>query len=209
MVHARPEEKPRIGPTLISAVLLLVALMAMAQLVVARFATRIVAERSSEEWVEESARIGWSPASESEHLAFDLFQRINDERTARGLATLVWDEQLADLSRRWSEEMISTGFEHSPGSFRTHPGFRGIGENVAMGHANTSRMHVDWMESDGHRVNILEPGFTAIGVGLVCRSDGLMWATQMFGSPSGEVTISEANMPPVEPIVRGDSGLRC
>lgn len=154
-----------------------------------------------------SERIGWTAALESDHIARDIFERVNDERVARGLSMLVWDEGLADLSRRWSEEMIASGYRHSSAEFRTHPGFAGTGENIHMGSTEAGAAHVGWMESDGHRDNLLLPQHTAIGIGVVCRNDGRMWATQILGVPHGAQPTPEPT--PVEPIVRRDEGPAC
>jgi hypothetical protein len=154
-----------------------------------------------------SERIGWTPAEASHDLAWDIFLRVNDERATRGLPALVWHEGLADRARRWSEEMIRTGYRHSDPAFRVHPDFVGTGENIAMGPADASVMHVGWMRSDGHRANILRPGYTAMGIGVVCRNDGTMWATQIFGVPQG--SFDDDTPTPVEPIVRDDPGPAC
>lgn len=154
-----------------------------------------------------SEPIGWTAAIESDHIARDIFERVNDERVARGLSRLVWDEGLAELSRRWSEEMIVTGFRHSTEEFRLAPAFAWTGENIHMGSPSASTAHVGWMESDGHRDNLLLPQHTAIGVGVVCRNDGRMWATQILGLPHGVEPTSGPT--PVEPIVRRDDGPAC
>ena len=158
---------------------------------------------------EESRRVGWhDPAASQEH-ARDIFERVNDERVARGSPPLVWDSELADLAQGWSVQMIASGtFEHSPGEYRAVEHFLGTGENIAISHPTTAEVHVGLMESDGHRANILEPDFDALGVGVVCRLDGMLWVTQIFGleqpRPAG---------PPVDlstdPITREDRGLRC
>lgn len=153
--------------------------------------------------------IGWSPAIESDRLARDIAARVNDERLERGLRPLEWHDGLAALARDWSERMIDTGYRHSPDSFRVHPEFAGIGENILMGHSDTMHAHVGWVESDGHRQNLLTPEYTAIGIGVVCRNDGVIWATQLFGWPHGVASSEERSVPPVEPILRRDRGLRC
>jgi hypothetical protein len=168
-----------------------------------------VVEETIEDVESASVAIGWTPAIESHRLAEDIERRVNDERRERGLQPLVWHEGLADLARQWSEEMIATGYRHSPDSFRELPDFQGVGENILMGHTDTGEAHVSWMVSDGHRQNILTPEYTAIGIGVVCRNDGRIWATQMFGMPLGVFPSMEAALPPVEPIVRDDPGLTC
>ncbi len=156
-----------------------------------------------------SARLGWHPAEDTDDLARDVFARVNDERRTRGLPPVVWDEGLAALARRWSEHMIERGYEHSPDSFRRLPGYVGSGENIAMGQTDTTQLHVGWMRSDGHRENILRPEYGALGVGIVCRSDGQMWATQIFGIAEGTRPSGARGDTGVEPITRTDAGLRC
>lgn len=163
----------------------------------------------------DSDKIGWTPAAVSDELAHDVFLRVNDERAARGLTPLAWHDGLADIAGRWSEEMIATGFRHSTPEFRAHPEFLGTGENIAMGQFDATEVHVGWMRSDGHRDNLLTPSYTAMGVGIVCRNDGRMWATQIFGvaaSAPPALAGTGADAPvttPVEPIVRDDPGPAC
>jgi hypothetical protein len=156
-----------------------------------------------------SDAFGWTPATDSRDLAQDVFQRVNDERLARGLPPLAWHVGLANIAERWSETMIAEQrYEHSTPEFRAHPDFYGSGENIAMGQSDAAEVHVGWMRSDGHRQSILDPNVTAIGIGIVCRSDGRMWATQVFGAPHGG-SYTPPTMPPAEPVVRTDPGPAC
>ncbi|MFA9430793.1 CAP domain-containing protein [Egicoccus sp. AB-alg2] len=162
----------------------------------------------------ESRRLGWTGPAENQALAEDVFERVNDERIARGLRPLLWHPDLAERAGTWSLRMIEDTYEHSPDGFLAHPRFPGTGENIAMGQRDTMEVHVDWMESAGHRENILRPGFTAMGVGIVCRNDGRMWATQVFGMPAGPAPAGAAptvdtGPPPVEPVTRRDDGVAC
>jgi uncharacterized protein YkwD len=157
-----------------------------------------------------SAEIGWTDASEAEHLARDLFARVNDERAERGLPAYVWHDGLAELARGWSEEMIATGYRHSDDGFRQHPDFIGSGENIAMGYDGSTDVHLAWMESDSHREAILSTEFVAIGVGVVCRNDGVLWATQIFGVPRQRPVVAEPlGGTGVHPIRRRDEGPTC
>ena len=105
--------------------------------------------------------------------------------------------------------MIATEYRHSPESFRILPDLHSIGENILVGYMDTGEAHVGWMESDGHRRNILTPEYTAIGIGVVCRNDGRIWATQMFGMPPDVYPGGDPALPAAEPIVRRDPGLSC
>ena len=54
------------------------------------------------------------------------------------------------------------------------------GENIAVGQSTPQDVMVAWMNSDGHRRNILDPGFTHLGVGVHTASAGGPWWTQNF-----------------------------
>ena len=157
----------------------------------------------------QSRDLGWTMPADHLDLAMDVFARVNEERVARGLAALSWHPGLAALAENWSLTMIQDVYEHSPEGYLAHPQFAGAGENIAMGQRTTDEVHVDWMESDGHRANILRPEFSAMGVGIVCRADGRMWATQVFGLPHGVPADFDAATPPTEPVVRRDAGIAC
>lgn len=180
---------------------LVLALGGLADLLPDRFPPGIDLQESSEQ-------IGWGEALDADALARDIHRRVNDERASRGLPPLVWDEGLAVLARGWTEEMLTSGYRHSPVSRRVHPDFVGVGENILMGARDAGEAHVSWMESQGHRDNLLHGGYTAIGVGVVCRNDGHLWATQLLGVPAG-VVVPHRPGTTVEPIVRRDPGPAC
>ncbi len=114
--------------------------------------------------------------------------------------------------------MASTGdFEHRDlGAASSLPGidkFSALGENIAWveGYPNEAlQVHTGWMHSDGHRSNMLQPGFDSVGVAVVC-SGGRAWATQNFGrlddSKAPDMTSAT---PPENPIVgTAADGLSC
>ena len=116
--------------------------------------------------------------------ARDFYDRLNAERAARGRPALVWDPALANYASSWSQNMAANGFRHSNianmwgiGSYNT------IGENIAMGYGSgttAGTLHVAWMNSSGHRQNMLSPQFDSVGIGVFCAPDGAMWATTSF-----------------------------
>jgi uncharacterized protein YkwD len=147
-------------------------------------------------------------ASKASLAVADLYKRLNDERAARGLAPLAWNPQLASYATAWSADMAVNGFRHGNIGSLLGP-FNFVGENIAMGSAGTKAggLHVAWMNSSGHRSNMLHPGFNSVGIGVYCAPDGSMWATQDFGhtASSGSVPGS-GGTPPVNPIARPDQG---
>jgi uncharacterized protein YkwD len=154
----------------------------------------------------------------AQKLTSDLFDRLNAERRARGLAALGWDGDLARVAGAWSAEMASSGnFRHRDlGAAGGLPGmskFSALGENIAWVEGYPSmgnQLHVGWMRSEGHRANILQRGFDSVGIGVVC-SGGRAWATQNFGRLDSSSAPSMAtSTPPENPIVATrDDGVRC
>jgi len=165
---------------------------------------------------------GGAPAagdrSTAQKLASDLFDRLNAERRARGLAALDWDGDLARVAGDWSAEMAgSDNFRHRDlGAAGSLPGmakFSALGENIAWVEGYPSmgnQLHVGWMRSEGHRANMLQRGFDSVGIGVVC-SGGRAWATQNFGRLDNSSAPSMGSSTPAEePIVATRSdGVRC
>jgi uncharacterized protein YkwD len=156
--------------------------------------------------------------STTQKLTSDLFDRLNAERRARGLAALRWDGDLARVAGDWSAEMASSGnFRHRDlGAAGGLPGmakFSALGENIAWVEGYPSmgnQLHVGWMRSEGHRANMLQRGYDSVGIGVVC-SGGRAWATQNFGRLDNSSAPSMSSSTPAEePIVatRND-GVRC
>ena len=151
-------------------------------------------------------------------LTNDLFNRLNAERRARGLAALKWDDDLARVASDWSAQMARSGnFAHRDlGAAGGLPGmskFSALGENIAWVEGYPSmgnQLHVGWMKSEGHRANMLQRGFDSVGIGVVC-SGGRAWATQNFGRLDNSSAPSMSSSTPAEdPIVATrDDGVRC
>ncbi|WP_195940385.1 CAP domain-containing protein [Romboutsia sp. 1001713B170131_170501_G6] len=125
---------------------------------------------------------------------FSAYQRevvniVNAERSKRGLAPLTLDSSLSNVATKKSQDMINKGyFDHnsptygSPFDMMKQFGisYKAAGENIAMGQKDPQDVMNAWMNSDGHRKNILSPNFTHIGVGIAKASNGQLYWTQMF-----------------------------
>src|SRR5262249_52419968 len=61
--------------------------------------------------------------------------------------------------------------------------FRYLGENIAYGFGTAQGVMTAWMNSPGHRANILDPNYTEIGIAVAYAADGMPYLTQFFGSP--------------------------
>ncbi|AYA78508.1 sporulation protein [Bacillus sp. Y1] len=110
----------------------------------------------------------------------------NQERAKNGLAALKVDTALSKVAREKSLDMSKNGyFSHtsptygSPFDMMKQFGisYQYAGENIAMGQRTPEEVVQAWMNSEGHRKNILSANFNYIGVGYV--ESGNYW-TQMF-----------------------------
>jgi hypothetical protein len=105
--------------------------------------------------------------------------KINSERSSRGLAPLevYWD--LVDDAEAHSKAMKSEDeLFHNPNLGSVTSGWSALAENVGVG-ADVDRLHEAFMDSDGHRKNILGD-YNYVGVGVVTESDLKMWVTVVF-----------------------------
>ena len=103
-----------------------------------------------------------------------VVELVNQERINRGLAPLEADVQLSRVARVKSEDMRDNGyFSHDSPTYGSVSDmlrkfgiqFRAAGENIAAGYPTPEAVVDGWMNSSGHRENILNPEFTHIGVG--------------------------------------------
>jgi uncharacterized protein YkwD len=116
----------------------------------------------------------------------DVVARTNAERARAGCGALRVDGRLAAAARQHSADMVNRHyFEHdspdgdTPADRASAAGYADYGgENIAYGQTSAAEVMSDWMGSPGHRANILDCEFTAVGVGLDPR--GMYW-TQDFG----------------------------
>ncbi|MBU8855140.1 hypothetical protein C2I27_21030 [Priestia megaterium] len=125
-------------------------------------------------------------ASQFEQKVVDL---VNQEREKQGLKPLTLNKELSDVARTKSKDMMDKGyFDHnsptygSPFDMMKQFGieYTTAGENIAKGQQSPEDVMNAWMNSDGHRKNILNPDFTEIGVGYV-KGDTTYWTQQFIG----------------------------
>lgn len=157
-------------------------------------------------------------APPEQRMARHIFDRVNAERAKRGLKPVAWNGDLAAVARQWSKEMARTGrFKHQDTQALLQrdrvSGFAAIGENIfrATGPVSAGRIHAGWMRSDGHRANVVNPGWNRVGIGVFCADDCSVWATEEFGRTIGadRPSVSEKT-PPMKPIARPEpTGPRC
>ncbi len=127
-----------------------------------------------------------------------LFEALNRERTAQGLSALQWDAALfkaarlhalrmADLNMLEHQLPSESNLEERLAEAGAH--FSVIAENIAVG-ANPQTIHQGWMDSPGHRKNILDPRLTSVGIAAVHGPGGL-FAVQDFSHVVPELSFEQ------------------
>lgn len=116
----------------------------------------------------------------------EVVRLVNQIRQENGLSPLTANWELSRVARYKSQDMKDNGyFSHTSPTYGTPfqmikafgLSFRTAGENIAKGYASPQAVVNGWMNSSGHRANILNASYKQIGVGYV--AGGHYW-TQMF-----------------------------
>ncbi|MBQ3115360.1 MAG: SafA/ExsA family spore coat assembly protein [Clostridia bacterium] len=116
----------------------------------------------------------------------EVIRLVNEMRAKNGLNPLTADWELSRVARYKSQDMKDNNyFSHTSPVYGTPfnmiknfgISYKSAGENIAKGQKTPQAVVNSWMNSSGHRANILNSSYTKIGVGYV--ADGNYW-TQMF-----------------------------
>ena len=129
------------------------------------------------------------PDTDTENASFvqQVVNLVNQERAKAGLSPVTADTSIQAAAQVRARE-IEKSFSHTRpdgSSFSTaltQQGvtYRGSGENIAWGQKTPEQVMNGWMNSDGHRANILNKNFTKIGVGYHQNTSGTNYWTQLF-----------------------------
>jgi uncharacterized protein YkwD len=129
------------------------------------------------------------PASTLTDMRAKLLKLINADRTAAGLKSVANDAQLNNLAQLHSEDMVNRDFfghinpdGESPEDRRIEFGYPApVGENLAQA-PTISYAHQGLMRSGIHRMNILDPAWKIVGLGIAEGNDGYLFFTEEFSA---------------------------
>lgn len=152
------------------------------------FATRIISKT-----VEQAFRSQYGTPSEALRIAFEkqLFDLANVYRLDYGKATLKWHEGLSAVARKHSQDMaVRDFFSHiNPSNYTPFDRIVADGidysvaaENIAAGYTNAYATHTGWVNSPGHRENLLRT-VEYVGVGVYFGGNYMQYFTQDFITP--------------------------
>ncbi|WP_107951441.1 SafA/ExsA family spore coat assembly protein [Lysinibacillus parviboronicapiens] len=126
------------------------------------------------------------PTKEQATVEQEVVKLVNAEREKAGLSPMKEDWELSRVAQYKSQDMLDKKyFDHTSPTYGTPftmmenfgVTYKSAGENIAKGQRSAAEVVTAWMNSEGHRANIMSKNFTHIGVGYV--AEGNYW-TQMF-----------------------------
>ncbi|MFT9789885.1 MULTISPECIES: CAP domain-containing protein [unclassified Streptomyces] len=129
-----------------------------------------------------------APSPSAASARSEVLALVNQERAKVGCSPLTTSGGLTSLAQNFSEDMAARGFfDHTdpdgdtPWDRAAQAGVQGLGaENIARGQADAQAVMDAWMNSEGHRANILNCDYKTIGIGVHEASGGPWWV-QNFG----------------------------
>jgi uncharacterized protein YkwD len=120
---------------------------------------------------EPSIVIAARPVIETSSPEMSVISQTNAQRARHGMGPLAVDSQLMGSASRHAQWMASNrNLSHG----------HGVAENIAMGQPSAGEAVRSWMNSSGHRANILGSGYTRIGVAVAYSSNGTPYWCQQF-----------------------------
>jgi hypothetical protein len=134
----------------------------------------------------------------------EVFRLVNDQRATMGIPELAWNDLLFDAARGHSNDMATHNTLSHTGSDGSQPSdrisfvgyeFGAYGENIAYNYADPEAVMAGWMESPGHRQNILNENFCELGIGLAYSNTNEPYWTQNFGRPISDCSDPNSSNP--------------
>ncbi len=127
-----------------------------------------------------------TPSSELSSYADQVLKLVNQERAKAGLPALTTNKTLQAAANKRAQEIVQSFSHTRPDGSSTFTvlddygiSYRSAGENIAYGQRTPADVMNAWMNSPGHRANILKDGFGKVGIG-VYKVNGTLYWTQVF-----------------------------
>ncbi len=116
-------------------------------------------------------------------IEYQIYMLVNNQRTAAGLAEVVWSNILtSDANVRASEASVKWSHTRPNGTqWWTVDSNSMYGENLAKGYTTADAAVAAWMNSPSHKANILDSGFRTMGISTYTDANGTVYIAQEFG----------------------------
>ena len=121
--------------------------------------------------------------------ASEVFDLVNQQRSANGQSKLTYSAEAAKVAQAKAEDMAANNyFSHTSPTYGSAfdmlkangVSYSSAGENIAKGQTSSSSVMNAWMNSSGHRANILSSSYKSVGVGCAADSSGTLYWVQVF-----------------------------
>ena len=149
-------------------------------------AVRGLGEGVGEYYIDDEA-IALAGSAASSQAALDactaVFNLMNQQRVAQGLAALVWSDALTSAAQVRASE-ITSSFSHTRpngSEFWTVDSSVQYGENLAKLYQSADSVYDAWMNSPTHAANIMDSGYKTVGIAICQTADGSWYWAQEFG----------------------------
>lgn len=129
------------------------------------------------------------PDTAQDSSASQVISLVNLERAAQGLPAMKTNDRLQQAAQARAQEIAQVFSHNRPDGTSCFTvlteygvsGFFTAGENIAAGQSTPEQVMNDWMNSSGHRANILNGDFDTIGVGCAKTGSGIYWVQLFIG----------------------------
>lgn len=150
----------------------------------------VLIDSSSSTSIDTDAPIGVAITPEEQ----EMLDSVNEERSRESLAPVTWCPALARSATAHSQDMAAENyFEHQSLDGREvwdrakaeGYDYQTVGENIAVGQRDVAEVMQGWMDSPGHRENIMKPDYTHLGSGMASgdfKGQQSIYWTQNFGA---------------------------
>lgn len=119
----------------------------------------------------------------------EVIRLVNEERSKVGVSLLTENKELSNIARMKSQDFIDKNyFSHNSPTYGSpfemldnlNVNYTAAAENIASGQRSSREAMTTWMNSPGHKANILNSAFNQIGVGVARDRNGNLYWTQLF-----------------------------
>lgn len=130
-----------------------------------------------------------SNESETNKFANEVLQLVNKERSKQGLKSLTLSKELTSIATTKAKDMaVNRYFDHRSPTYgspfemlqKFGVSYKSAGENIAAGQKTPTQVMESWMNSSGHRANILNKSYTELGVGFYAGGSYDTYWVQLF-----------------------------
>ncbi len=147
-----------------------------------------ITQTTTEVQTETTTEAAVSSPSVNTSMAQQILKLVNEERTAAGLSSLTLDSSLNSAASLKAQDMADNNyFSHTSPTYGTPfqmlnylgISYKSAGENIAKGQKSAEAVMTAWMNSEGHKANILSSNYGKLGVGYVNQNGTAYWV-QIF-----------------------------